>query len=69
MKKWGRFNLGEDKPIEIYEGDCVMLEKGYVKILMGGPKLFDQDAEQVVAVIHLEKGQSLREIERTNDAV
>ena len=38
------------------------LEKGYVKIMRGELELPDFQTEQVIAVIHLDKGQSMREI-------
>lgn len=63
MAKFGRYEFGKDKASETYEGDRMMLEKGYVKIMRGGPDLFDLLTEQLVAVIHLDKGQSVREIE------
>ena len=62
MAKFGRFEFGEDAPKETYEGDRMKLEKGYVKILRGGPELIDLEPEQLIAVIHLAKGQSIREI-------
>lgn len=62
MTKFGRFAFGKNEPSETYEGDCMKLEKGYVKILKGEPNLIDLQAEQLVAVIHLDKGQSVREI-------
>ena len=62
MARFGRFTLGKEQPIEIYEGHSMKLEKGYVKILNGDPT-FDLYAEQLVAVIHLDKGQSVRQID------
>jgi len=62
MARFGRFTLGEEQPIEIYEGDSMKLEKGYVKILNGDPT-FDLHVQQLVAVIHLDKGQSVRQID------
>ena len=60
--KFGRFVFGNQEPSETYEGDCMTLEKGYVKILRGIPSLIDLGTEQIIAVIHLDKGQSMREI-------
>ncbi len=62
MAKFGRFEFGKDKPSETYEGDCMTLEKGYVKIMRGGLELVDFETGQLIAVIHLDKGQSMREI-------
>jgi hypothetical protein len=59
---FGRFEFGKDKPSETYEGDRMTLEKGYVKIMRGGQELIDFQAGQLVAVIHFDKGQSMREI-------
>jgi hypothetical protein len=61
MAKFGRFGFGKKEPSETYEGDRMQLEKGYVKILRGGSDLIDLQTEQLVAVIHLDKGQSVRE--------
>jgi hypothetical protein len=62
MAKFGRFEFGEDKPSETYEGDRMVLDKGYIKILRGGLELTDFQTEQLISVIHLDKGQSVREI-------
>jgi hypothetical protein len=62
MAKFGRFEFGEDSPSETYEGDRMKLEKGYVKIIRGGQTLIDFETEHLIAVIHLDKGQSMREI-------
>ncbi len=40
----------------------MMLEKGYVKIIRGELELIDFQTDQLIAVIHLDKGQSMREI-------
>jgi hypothetical protein len=63
MAKFGRFEFGKEEPTETYEGDRMQLEKGYVKVMRGEPNLIDLDAEELVAVIHLDKGQSVRELE------
>jgi hypothetical protein len=62
MTKFGRFEFGKDKPSETYEGDSMTLEKGYVKIMRGGLALDDFETGQLIAAIHLDKGQSMREI-------
>jgi len=41
----------------------VELEKGYVWIFRGGAELTDFQTQQLIAVVHLDKGQSMREIE------
>ena len=64
MAKFGRYEFGKDKPSETYEGDSMTLEKGYVKIMRGGQDLADFQVGQLIAVIHLDKGQSVREIRR-----
>jgi hypothetical protein len=62
MASFGRFELGKNKPSETYEGDRLELEKGYVKIIKCEPGLMELQTGQVVAVIHLDKGQSVRKI-------
>jgi hypothetical protein len=63
-KKFGRFEFKAKEPAEIYEGDRMELEHGYVKILNGQDGIlgFAEDSGSVVAVVHLDKGQSVREI-------
>jgi hypothetical protein len=63
MTKFGRFEFGKEEPSEIYEGDRMVLEKGYVKILRGEIDLFDLQIAQITAVVHIEKGQSVRQVE------
>jgi hypothetical protein len=62
MARFRRFTLGKEQPIEIYEGDSMKLKKGYVKIL-NGDATFDLYAEQRVAGIRLDMGQSVRQID------
>jgi len=62
MAKFGRFEFGKNEPTETYGGDRMKFEKGYVKILSGGDELLDLQTEKIVAVIHLDKGQSVRKI-------
>ncbi len=66
MAKFGRFEFGKADACEIYEGDRRKLEKGFVKVLKGQRNLIDDESEELVAVIHLEKGQSVREIAANN---
>ena len=63
MTEFGRFEFGKEEPCEIYEGDCLKLEKGYVKVIRGAD-LLDEEADHVVAVIHLDRGQSMRKINK-----
>ncbi len=55
-------DLSSARTSETYEGDRMMLEKGYVKIIRGELELIDFQTDQLIAVIHLDKGQSMREI-------
>lgn len=61
-RKIRAFEFGEDEPKETYEDGHMKLEKGYVKILRAEPSIFDSQTEDLVAVIHLDRGQSMREI-------
>jgi hypothetical protein len=63
MAKFGRYEFGKDKPAEEYAGDFMELEKGYVQIFKGEHGILKADGgARLVAAIHLEKGQSIREI-------
>jgi|HubBroStandDraft_2_1064218.scaffolds.fasta_scaffold97260_2 hypothetical protein len=63
MAKFGRYEFGKDKPAEEYCGDFMELEKGYVQIFKGEHRILGlDDGTRLVAAIHLEKGQSVREI-------
>ena len=64
MAKFGCFEFGHDKAAGTYEGDRLELNKDYVKIVNGQPGMIEllRDSTSVVAVIHLDKGQSVREI-------
>ena len=65
MAKFGRFEFKAKEPAETYEGDRMELDKSYVKIFRGLRNRFDPtDFGKLVVVIHLDKGQSVREIER-----
>lgn len=64
MAKFGRFEFGKPEAVETYEGDRMELDKGYVKIFRGERSvLHPHDEGDLVAVVHLDKGQSVREIE------
>lgn len=60
MAQFGRFTFGKEQPDEIYEGDFMKLEKGYVKIFNGDQAF--AILTDLVAVIRLDKGQSVRQI-------
>lgn len=64
MAKFGRFNLRGKKAIEIYVGDYMEMDKGFVRIYNGSPlsKLNQTAPPTLVAAICLNKGQSMREI-------
>lgn len=68
MAKFGRFEFGKQEPAETYEGDYMELDdKGYVRIFRGKadsfPALtFGAPSSSLVNAIHLDKGQSVREI-------
>lgn len=65
MTKFGRFTFREDEPSETYVGDRITLEKGFVKILRDEKDIVGLQTEEVIAVIHLDKGQSVRTLTRT----
>ena len=64
MKKFGRFEFKAEEPVEQYEGDFMEFEKGYVKIFEGSNRDFMPSLVQpcLVAAIHLDNGQSVREM-------
>ena len=68
MAKFGRFEFGKDKPADTYEGDYMELDdKGFIRIFRGKPSGFMNDTlgaspAALVNAIHLDKGQSVREI-------
>jgi hypothetical protein len=62
MAEFGRFEFGKVEPSETYAGDRMTLEKGYVTIIRGGSSFIELGTEHIIAVIHLDKGQSVREI-------
>jgi|HubBroStandDraft_5_1064220.scaffolds.fasta_scaffold452612_2 hypothetical protein len=63
MAKFGRYEFGKDDPVEEYAGDFMELEHGYVRIFRGKRDVFSPDeGARLVAAIHLDKGQSVREM-------
>ena len=64
MAKFGRFEFGKDTPAETYEGDYMTLDKGYVSILKGVPGWELIQPPDLVTVIYLGQGQSVREINK-----
>lgn len=66
MAKFGRFEFGKEKPTEEYSGGFMKLEnKAFVCIFDGKPDFFELLSPRLVHVIHLEKGQSVREMSAT----
>jgi hypothetical protein len=64
MTKFGRFEFKATEPAELFEGDFMEFEKGYVKIFEGNngdlvPRIIQP---RLVAAIHLDSGQSVREM-------
>ena len=64
MAKFGRFEFGKTEPAETYEGDYMAMERDYVRIFEGqqGAVLPSMIPPRLVAAIHLDSGQSVREI-------
>ena len=65
MPKFGRFTFGEKEPAETYEGGYMERDKDFVNIFEGDPPGVLSSFEQpnrLIAAIHLDKGQSVREI-------
>jgi hypothetical protein len=63
MRKFGRFEFGKSEPVETYEGDYMALETGYVRIFEGDETFVSSLTKpRLIAAIHLDKGQSVREI-------
>ena len=63
MAKFGRFESGGAKPIETYEGDYMLSETSYVRIFKG-PDTLSPNFSQLVATIHLDRGQSVQQIQQ-----
>jgi hypothetical protein len=66
MAKFGRFEFGKEKPAEVYDGgDYMELDgKGFVRIFRGTPGWDLITPPRLVNVIHLDKGQSVRQISK-----
>ncbi len=64
MAKFGRFEFKAESPAEVYEGDFMALERGYVRIFEGesGDIIPSLIPPRLIAAIHLDSGQSVREI-------
>jgi hypothetical protein len=54
--RYGLFYHGDDDPVEEYEGDSILLRQPYIEVARMG------DRYEVVALIHLQPGQTVREI-------
>ena len=67
MKKFGRFEFGKEKPTEVYEGDYMTLDKGFVCIFKVKPDFFSlMGTPHLLNALHLDKGQSMREMSPSN---
>ena len=64
MAKFASFNSAAQVPLDIYEGDFMECEGGYVKIFRGSPCIIDGqgDAPRLVSVIQLSGGQRVIEV-------
>jgi hypothetical protein len=63
MTTFGRFEFGAKKPTETFEGDSMTMDKGYIKIFVGEESKLDAlQTPRLIVAIHLDKGQSMREI-------
>lgn len=60
MAKFGRFHSGRGEPIETYEGDFMTQDKEFVKIFKRPTN--ENETQRQVAAIHLDQGQSVREL-------
>jgi hypothetical protein len=69
MAKFGRYEFGKAEPTETYEGDYMALERGFVRIFEGNPDFVGPIATpRLVAAIHLDNGQSVREIKTVEES-
>jgi hypothetical protein len=64
MAKFGRFEFKSETPAETFEGDFIALESGYVRVFKSanGSTIPDMNPPRLIAAIHLDNGQSVREI-------
>jgi hypothetical protein len=62
MAKFGRYENGQEKPIETYEGDYMRSEASHVRIFKGAQFLGKDDFADLVVTIRLGKAQSVRQI-------
>jgi len=64
MAKFGRFEFGKEKPMEVYEGgDFMELDgEGFVRIFRDSPGWELLAPPQLINAIHLDRGQSVRQI-------
>ena len=59
MAKYGYFPVLGGREVAIFEGDQMEQDKQFVKIYKNDPK----GTQKLVAAIHLDKGQYIKEIE------
>jgi hypothetical protein len=59
MTDFGLFNYGDSEPLQIYQGDFLKSNPPYVAILVSN----DGGGSREMAVVLLDKGQSLKVIE------
>jgi hypothetical protein len=60
MSKFGLFNYGDPEPLQTYDGDTLKSNPPYVTIVVYST---DGQSLREMAVIHLDKGQSVKVIE------
>jgi hypothetical protein len=59
MAKFGRFHAGEKDPVETYEGDFLEhVSDDNIRVMRDGGEMPDA----VLAIIHLQKGESVRKL-------
>ncbi|MCJ7504517.1 MAG: hypothetical protein MUP80_15870 [Acidobacteriia bacterium] len=58
MAKYGLFYTLGGQPLQVYEGDSMTQDKQFVKIWKQSP----DKPKQLVAAIHLNKGESIKKI-------
>jgi hypothetical protein len=60
MAKFGLFERDDEQPILTYDGDYMLMEKAFVKILKYTSA--DMGSAEQTANIHLDKGQSVKKL-------
>lgn len=62
MAKFGLFNTFDTEPAQVYEGDYMRMDKPPFVIIYRFTSP-DRGSSQAIANIHLDKGQSVKEID------